>query len=81
MTLVTYQLIRKHSNFLVSHNILEGNPVFINLFKFSGSQENTTLSVVRVNDTAGDSSTDVNITLLLMKISTCRRRHDKLLSS
>lgn len=63
MTLVTYQLIRKHSNFLVSHHILEGNPVFINLFKFSGSQENTTLSVVRVNDTAGDSSTDVNITV------------------
>jgi hypothetical protein len=63
MTLVTYQLIRKHFNFLVSRHILEGNHVFINLPHFSGSQENTTLSVVRVNDSAGDSSTDVNITV------------------
>lgn len=28
-----------------------------------GSQENTTLSVVRVNEAAGDSSTDVNMTV------------------
>ena len=32
-------------------------------FFFPASQENTTLSVVRVNDTAGDSSTDVNMTV------------------
>ena len=43
---------------------MEGKSNILTVFLFfSASQENTTLSVVRVNDTAGDSSTDVNMTV------------------
>jgi hypothetical protein len=52
----TLQLLSKSSHF-------GGKSHFYSYTLFSGSQENTTLSVVRVNDVAGDSSTDVNITV------------------
>ncbi len=39
------------------------NPILTIFLLFSASQENTTLSVVRVNEAAGDNSTDVNMTV------------------